>query len=201
MSPDFPVIGPAEQRSYLAEGRARLTGRRSRQTNYILSHNYMNNESQQWIPLSGPGSRFPTESDGDEHGNVWLQIPAMTVPDNSHWSYWKTSGAIAFMPIERRVVPPLPKPVEKTQEEKDRAKADALFEQPNIGFRAACVQAIRYGRSDGRKALAAECLGLFDRSKQLPLSEVADPLDQEGYHASEKSIRALHELLTEAVKS
>lgn len=160
---------------------------------------------QQWIPLTGPGSRLPSAEDGDEHGNVWFQVPAMTMPDNSHWSYHKRSGAIAFMPIERRAVPPLPKPVEKTQEEKDyelaESVAHALYMGNSSTYRALIYEGIRAGRADGRKALAQETLALFDeRTDALFLWEIADKMLTQGKPSTSKALRVLIVLLTEAAK-
>lgn len=154
----------------------------------------------QWIPLSGPGSRLPTEDDGDEHGNVWFQVPAMTVPDNSHWSYHKRSGAIAFMPIERRVIPPLPKTVELSQDQKDDQYVQKLWDDQSISARDGIVQALRYGRADGRNQLAQEALALFAFDSSMTLDELANKLDRLDRFPTATAIRRLNELLTEAAR-
>jgi len=86
--------------------------------------------------------------------------------------------------------PPLPKPVEKTQEEKDREWAKQLQDnwQADIPFMPHCFgeHCIRYGRADGRRQLAVECLALINGDG--------------GFMTTGGKLRLLHELLTEAAR-
>lgn len=161
---------------------------------------YMSN-TQQWIPLGGPGSRLPTEADANAHGYVY--VATYETGDlrlwNSirpHWTHW--------CPVPKS--PPLPKPVEKTQEEKDK---EAFFKYwrttPNAqqicgrDGESIFIDATRYGRSDGRKQLAQEALALF-KIPASNLKEIVEKLASIEWENTANAINGLHELLTEAAR-
>lgn len=139
----------------------------------------------QWIPLSGPGSRLPTTEDADEFGGVYVCSPSGAI-SRVDWGRSKEIRNVThWCPIQK--APPLPKPVEPSQEERDFAKARELYES-RYSPKTNIVDGIRYGRADGRKQLAQEALGLIEDNYSLSDIE----------HLS--MIRALHELLMEAAR-
>lgn len=104
---------------------------------------------------------MPTREDASQNGNVlvadetksffekWDHVPGTT------WPYWYP-------------LPPLPKPVEKTQDEKDKETFFKYWRKtPNAQEIAGrdgepiFIDGIRYGRSDGRAQLAREALALL----------------------------------------
>ncbi len=149
-----------------------------------------------WISLS---ERKPTAEDADENGNVWWHDPRISYVFINPWDRIR-EGSIAFHPIPKRVVPPLPKPVEKTQQQKDREKADEIFCRNMTTFEKDAHEFANWARAEERKRFAAQCLALFPGGTELDLCESADTLDNSGHNESADSLRALHKLLTEAAE-
>lgn len=153
----------------------------------------------QWIPLSGQGGRLPTIEDADENGKVWFYFSQDSKAQYAHWTYYGDKRA--FMPIPKRIAPPLPKPVEKTQEEKDKEtffkywrRTSNVEEDGELVF----IDGIRYGRADGRKQLAQEALELFE---PMRIPGVCNSLRDDQYSTLAKAISRLHELLTKAAEA
>lgn len=152
--------------------------------------------TQQWIPLSGPGSRLPTKEDGDDDGYIWMLFGDKT--KGRYLSRMINTGVTPthFCPIPK--APPLPKPVELSQEEKDYEAGNAVFKSSGSNYRDCILAVVRYGRADGRKALAQEALALFGI---IDVKGVLEELSQTGLTHTAKSIERSHELLTEAART
>lgn len=153
----------------------------------------MSNESNQWIPLTGPGGRLPTIHDANEDGKVYFACREFATAQIDNWSNPET--ATHFCPIPK--APPLPKPVELSREEKDYAKAREIYLRKKTIPLEDIIEGIYYGRSDGRAQLAREALGLF---KWCDVEKAAEVLANSYCSASAKALLAIRELLTKAAE-
>jgi len=153
--------------------------------------------TQQWIPLSGPGSRLPTEEDASDSERVYVYDDRSLTKDMFYWRDVK-NGWTHWAPIPK--APPLPKPVELSQEEKDENVATGIRLDRAYYTGVEDIKAgIHYGRADGRKQLAAECLGLFSVSASLP--QIENRFRIGNYSIFADQIKRLNELLTEAART
>ena len=150
--------------------------------------------------MNGPLGRLPA---GDEEGFIW-----MLFDDNSVGAFHSDKINTGFVPTHWALIPkapPLPKPVEKTQEEKDYEIIQNIVNEntpvsnPSIyGYLyKPASEAFRKGRADGRRQLAAECLGLF---VECSIPGAINNLEGVACFRTSKALRALYELLTEAAK-
>jgi hypothetical protein len=144
----------------------------------------------QWIPLS---ERKPTEADGDDTGCVWVLFG-----DGSkfryHFGYVVSGSLIApthWAPIAK--CPPLPKPKERTQKEKDTEKFDEIQER-DTEYPEDAHDFANWARAEERKRFAAECLD------EVNLVYIAEYLEKGTHTNLPAGLRALHKLLTEAAK-
>jgi hypothetical protein len=188
----FPSIGAQERKKYLKFGRERAEGRMQRQQKQITNHMC---KEQQWIPLTGPGGRLPTADDIDDEGQVYFL--SNRVAERDHFE--RTGARTHFCPIPKS--PPLPKPVEITQEQKDLDIACKMFADGHTkygGLIETIKAGIRYGRSDGRAQLAREALGLFDG---LHIPSVCLHLKEQSWTNLPAAIDRIHALLTKAAEA
>jgi hypothetical protein len=153
-------------------------------------------DAQQWIPLSGPGSRLPTADDADQHGNVWYYCPKIEGVQIDDWK--SLDLATHWCPIPK--APPLPKPVELSQHDLDWDKSTDFINNHN-GDRANLMHAIAYGRADGRQALAQEIRVKLLGAGSPPLFWMANYFEQRQERGAANGLMELEKLLTEAART
>jgi len=126
-----------------------------------------------------------------DSAGIWTQVHVLEEFDYSHiWTHWAPTPK----------APPLPRPVELSQEDKDQQKANQIIRTNSSGrLDGDIIDGIRYGRADGRRQLAAECLALFDGDGML-LLEMAVDEESAGFMTTGGKLRLLHKLLKEAAK-
>lgn len=148
----------------------------------------------QWIERA---ERLPTEADGNEFGFIYFIGEGRVY--QTHWeSETAQKHCVLWCPIAK--APPLPKPKELTQEEKDYQAADKLIHEwvrkPEEYYPLA-VKCIQYGRAEGRRELAQQCLVLFGKHG-LAMSYIDDNAVLTRWTA--QNLQSLHDLLTKAAK-